>query len=108
MRCVWIGWWIIDILVTGAIGQVVINVVWNGLILFNLQIYGCAQVDTVRLGDLVGVVVVAEGFDWEVLAELKKQLVLDELNSVIFSQVILRLTFDSKKENKIQLSLRFG
>lgn len=43
---------IIDVLVSGAIGQVVVKVVRDGLVLANLQVDRGAEIDTVRLGNL--------------------------------------------------------
>ena len=61
-------------MVTGAVGQVELDVVWNGLVLFDFKVNWSAEIDTVGLGDFVRVVIVSVGFDRKVLAELKGEL----------------------------------
>lgn len=38
---------IVDVLIAGAIGQVELDVVWNGLVFFDFKVNWSAKVDTV-------------------------------------------------------------
>ena len=63
---------VVDILVAGAISQVELDIVWNGLVFFDFKVNWSAKIDTVRLGDFVWVVIKSVGFDWKVLTELEE------------------------------------